>query len=167
MASSASFDITTGCDLQEVDNAVNQTRKEIGQRYDFRGSKSSIDLDKGENRVTLVSDDDYKLAAVLDVLKSKLVRRGVSLKNLEVGPPEDAAGGTRRRKIDLQNGIATEVAKELVKRIKKAKLKVQAQIQQDQVRVSGKKRDDLQQVMEIARAADDLGPEFRFTNLRD
>jgi uncharacterized protein YajQ (UPF0234 family) len=162
-----SFDIVVQTDLQEVENAVNQARKEIGQRYDFRGSKSSIDLDKGENRITLVSDDDYKLTAVLDVLKSKLVRRGVALKNLEVGPPEDAAGGTRRRKIDLQNGIATEVAKELVKRIKKAKLKVQAQIQQDQVRVSGKKRDDLQQVMDIARAADDLGPEFKFTNLRD
>ena len=162
-----SFDIVVQTDLQEVENAVNQARKEIAQRYDFRGSKSRIDWDKGAGEVSLLSDDGFKLTAVLEVLKSKLVRRGVSLKNLETGPPEDAAGGTRRRKIDLQNGISTEVAKELVKRIKKAKLKVQAQIQQDQVRVSGKKRDDLQQVMEIARAADDLGPEFKFTNLRD
>jgi uncharacterized protein YajQ (UPF0234 family) len=162
-----SFDIVVQTDLQEVENAVNQARKEIAQRYDFRGSKSRIDWDKGGGELTLVGDDDYKLTAVLDVLKSKLVRRGVSLKNLDVGTAEDAAGSTRRQTISLQNGIPTEIAKELVKRIKKAKLKVQAQIQQDQVRVTGKKRDDLQQVMQLAREADDLGPEFQFTNRRD
>ena len=162
-----SFDIVVQTDLQEVENAVNQARKEIAQRYDFRGSKSSIDLDKGAGELTLVSDDDYKLAAVLDVLKTRLVRRQVSVKNLEIGPPEDAAGGTRRRKIGLQNGISTEIAKELVKRIKRTKLKVQAQIQQDQVRVNGKKRDDLQAVMQLVREADDLGPEFRFANRRE
>ena len=162
-----SFDIVVQTDLQEVENAVNQARKEIAQRYDFRGSKSSIDLDKSAGELTLVSDDDYRLAAVLDVLKTRLVRRKVSVKNLEIGPPEDAAGGTRRRKIGLQNGISTEIAKELVKRVKRTKLKVQAQIQQDQVRVSGKKRDDLQAVMQLVREADDLGPEFRFTNRRE
>ena len=162
-----SFDIVVQTDLNEVENAVNQARKEIGQRYDFRGSKSRIDWDKGAGTITLLGDDDYKLTAVLDVLQTKLVRRGVAIKNLEIGPAEDAAGGLRRRKIDLQNGISTEIAKELVKRIKQTKLKVQAQIQEDQVRVSGKKRDDLQQVMEIARQADDLGPEFQFTNRRD
>jgi len=162
-----SFDIVVQTDPQEVENAVNQARKEIAQRYDFRGSKSRIDWEKSAGEITLVSDDDYRLGAVLDVLKSRLVRRGVAIKNLEVGPPEDAAGGTRRRKIALQNGIQTETAKELVKRIKRTKLKVQAQIQQDQVRVSGKKRDDLQQVMQLVREADDLGPEFQFTNRRD
>ena len=162
-----SFDIVVQTDLQEVENAVNQARKEIAQRYDFRGSKSRIDWDKGAGELTLLGDDDYKLGAILDVLQTKLVRRGVAVKNLEIGPAEDAAGGLRRRKIGLQNGITTEIAKELVKRIKKAKLKVQAQIQEDQVRVSGKKRDDLQQVMEVARQADDLGPEFQFTNRRD
>ena len=162
-----SFDIVVQTDLQEVDNAVNQARKEIAQRYDFRGSKSRIDYDKGAAEITLVSDDDYKLGAVLDVLKTRLIRRNVAVKNLEFGVPEDAAGGTRRQSIGLQQGISVEVAKELVKRIKRAKLKVQAQIQQDQIRVSGKKRDDLQAVMQIAREADDLGPEFQFTNRRD
>ncbi len=162
-----SFDIVVQTDLQEVENAVNQARKEIAQRYDFRGSKSHIDWDKAGGELTLVGDDDYKLTAVLDVLRTKLVHRGVSLKNLEIGSAEDAAGSTRRQKISLQNGIPTEIAKELVKRIKKAKLKVQAQIQEDQVRVTGKKKDELQQVMQIAREADDLGPEFQFTNRRD
>jgi len=162
-----SFDIVVETDLQEAENAINQARKEIAQRYDFRGSKSRIDWDKGAAEISLIGDDDYKLTAVLDVLKTKLIRRGVSVRNMEISTAEDAAGGTRRQKIKLQQGIPVEVAKELVKRIKKAKLKVQAQIQQDQVRVSGKKRDDLQSVMQIAREADDLGPEFQFTNRRD
>ncbi len=161
------FDIVVTTDLQEVDNAVNQARKEIAQRYDFRGSKSRIDWDRGSGEITLIGDDDFRLGVVLDVVKTKLVRRGVSVRNLTVGEPENAAEGTRRQKIGLQQGISTEVAKELVKRIKQTKLKVQAQIQQDQVRVSGKKKDDLQQVMQLAREAEDLGPEFRFVNLRD
>ncbi len=162
-----SFDIVVQTDLQEVENAINQARKEIAQRYDFRGSKSRIDWDKAAAEITLVSDDDYKLTAVLDVLKTRLIRRGVAVKNLDVGQAEDAAGGTRRQKIALQQGIPIDVAKELVKRIKRSKLKVQSQIQQDQVRVTGKKRDDLQAVMQIAREADDLGPEFQFANRRD
>lgn len=162
-----SFDIVVQTDLQEVENAVNQARKEIAQRYDFRGSNSRIDWDKSAGAISLVSDDDYKLTAVLDVLKTRLIRRGVAIKNLDVGRPEDAAGGTRRQRIGLRQGISVDIAKELVKRIKRSKLKVQAQIQQDQIRVSGKKRDDLQSVMQIVREADDLGPEFQFTNRRD
>ena len=162
-----SFDIVVQTDLQEVDNAVNQARKEIAQRYDFRGGKSRIDYDKGAAEIVLVGDDDYRLRALLDVLKTRLIRRHVAVKNLDVGQPEDAGGSTRRQKIALQQGISVEVAKELVKRIKRSKLKVQAQIRQDQIRVTGKKRDDLQAVMQIAREADDLGPEFQFTNRRD
>ena len=162
-----SFDIVVTTDLQEVDNAIQQARKEIAQRYDFRGSKSKIEWESGAGEIVLVGDDDYKLAAVLDIVKTKLVRRGVSIKNLELGPAEDAAQGTRRQRIGLAQGIPAETSKEIVKRIKRTKLKVQAQIQQDQVRVSGKKRDDLQQVMAMVREADDLGLDFRFLNLRD
>lgn len=161
-----SFDIVVTTDLQEVENAVNQARKEISQRYDFRGSQSRIDWDKGSGEITLISDDDYKLGAVLDVLKTRLVRRGVAVKNLNVGSAEDAAGGTRRQKIGLQNGIPTDIAKELVKRIKKLKLKVQSQIQDDQVRVSGKKRDDLQAVIQLLREHD-LDLPLQYINFRD
>ncbi len=161
-----SFDITVETDLQEVDNAVNQARKELGQRYDFRGSKSRIDWEKGSGDLTLYGDDDYKLSAVLDVLQSKMFKRGISIKNLTVETVEDSAGGLRRQGITLAQGIDTSICKEIVKRIKQAKLKVQAQIQENQVRVTGKKRDDLQAVMEMVREAD-LGPEFKFGNLRD
>ena len=162
-----SFDIVVTTDLQEVDNAIQQARKEIAQRYDFRGSKSKIEWEAGAGEIVLVGDDDYKLGAVLDIVKSKLVRRGVSIKNLEVATAEDAAQGTRRQAIGLVQGIPTDTAKEIVKRVKRAKLKVQAAIQQDQVRVSGKKRDDLQRVMAMVREADDLGYDFKFVNLRD
>ncbi|MDH3403752.1 MAG: YajQ family cyclic di-GMP-binding protein [Acidobacteriota bacterium] len=161
-----SFDIVVETDLQEVDNAVHQAQKELGQRYDFRGSKSRIDWDKGSAELTLTGDDDFKLAAVLDVLQGKLVKRGVAIKNLTVAKAEDAAGGLRRQKIALAQGIDGAICKEIVKRIKQAKLKVQAQIQDDQVRVTGKKRDDLQAVIAMVREAD-LGPEFAFRNMRD
>jgi uncharacterized protein YajQ (UPF0234 family) len=160
-----SFDIVVQNDLQEVDNAVNQARKEISQRYDFRGSKSSIDWDK-EQTFTLVGDDEYKLSAVLDVLQSKLVRRGVSIRNLEYGAVEPAADSTVRQKVTLQSGIPTEKAKTLVKSIKVLKLKVQAQIMDDQVRVTGKKRDDLQAVIQHAKS-EDVGLELQFVNFRD
>lgn len=160
-----SFDIVVQNDLQEVDNAVNQARKEISQRYDFRGSKSSIDWDK-EQTFTLVGDDDYKLSAVLDVLKSKLVRRGVSVRNLEYGAVEPAADSTVRQKLTLQSGIPVDKAKALVKSIKGQKLKVQAQIMDDQVRVTGKKRDDLQAVIQHAKGQD-VGLELQFVNFRD
>ncbi|MCB1055012.1 MAG: YajQ family cyclic di-GMP-binding protein [Acidobacteria bacterium] len=160
-----SFDIVVQTDLQEVDNAVNQAQKEIGQRYDFRGGKCSLDWDK-QAVITAVGDDDYKLSAVLDVLKSKLVKRGVSIRNLEYGKVEPASDGAARQKITLQSGIPTEKAKALVKVIKDMKLKVQAQIMDDQVRVSGKKRDDLQDAIAAVKGADQ-GLDLKFINFRD
>lgn len=161
-----SFDIVVQTDLQEVDNAVNQAAKELGQRYDFRGSKSRIDWQKGSAELTLYGEDDYRLKAVLDILQGKLIKRGVSIKNLTLGKAEDAAESMRRQKITLAQGIEGEMCKEIAKRIKQTKLKVQAQIQGDQVRVTGKSRDDLQAVIAMVREAD-LGPEFRFVNMRD
>jgi hypothetical protein len=161
-----SFDIVVRTDRQEVDNAVNQARKELAQRYDFRGSKSRIDWDK-EGVITLFGDDDWKLAAVLDIVKTKLVRRSVSIRNVTTSEPENAAEGLRRQTLTLAQGVPTETAKEIVKRLKQTKMKVQAQIQEDQVRVSGKKKDDLQEVMALVRAGDDLGFDFEFVNFRD
>jgi len=161
-----SFDIVVRTDRQEVDNAVNQARKELAQRYDFRGSKSRIDWDK-EGVITLFGDDDWKLAAVLDIVKTKLVRRSVSIRNVTISEPENAAEGLRRQTLTLAQGVPTETAKEIVKRLKQTKMKVQAQIQEDQVRVSGKKKDDLQEVMALVRAGDDLGFDFEFVNFRD
>ena len=161
-----SFDIVIKADLQEVDNALNQARKEIVQRYDFRGSKSRIDWDrKGE--ITLHSDDDFKLKALLDVVKEKLVRRGVSVKNVKVTDPVPDAGGLVRQTLALQIGVPKETAKEIVKLIKEAKLKVQASIQQDLVRVSGKKKDDLQDAIQLLKGADALELDLQFTNFRD
>ncbi len=160
-----SFDIVVKTDLQEVDNAVHQAMKEIGQRYDFRGSVSRIDWDK-KSELTVLADDDYKLTAVLDVLKGKMVRRGVSVKNLEYGKAEPAFDGSLRQKITVQQGLPTEKAKEIVKRIKQAKLKVQAAIREGEVRVTGKKRDDLQQVIALIKDQD-LGMDFQFINFRD
>jgi uncharacterized protein YajQ (UPF0234 family) len=161
-----SFDIVVQTDLQEVDNAVNQAAKELAQRYDFRDSKSRIDWQKGSAELTLHGEDDYRLKAVLDILQSKLIKRGVSIKNLTLQPPEDAAESMRRQKITLAQGIEGEMCKEIAKRVKQSKLKVQAQIQGDQVRIAGKSRDDLQAVITMVREAD-LGPEFRFLNMRD
>ena len=160
-----SFDIVIKADLQEVDNAINQARKEISQRYDFRGSKSSIDWDK-KGEIALHSDDDFKLKALLDVIKEKLVRRGVSIKNVEVSNPVPDAGGLVRQTIKLQMGVPKETAKEIVKLIKQSKLNVQGAIQEDQVRVTGKKRDDLQSVIRMVKE-NELGFEFSFVNMRD
>ena len=160
-----SFDIVVETDLQEVDNAINQAKKELSTRYDFRGSKSRIEWDK-KAEIVLIGDDDFKLRAVKDILQTKLSRRGVSLKNLEYSEPESAFEGTLKQKITLQMGIPTEKARSLVKMIKGAKLKVQSAIQDDQVRVTGKKRDDLQTVMGLVKKTY-LGLEFKFSNLRD
>jgi hypothetical protein len=161
-----SFDIVVRTDRQEVDNAVNQARKELAQRYDFRGSKSRIDWDK-EGEITLYGDDEWKLKAVLDIVKTKLVRRNVAVKNLTVKEAESAADGLRRQTIGLAQGVPTETAKGIVKRIKQAKLKVQGQIQEDQVRVTGKNRDDLQEAIALVRGAEDLDFEFEFVNFRE
>lgn len=165
MAAESSFDIVCKIDLQEVDNAVNQALKEVAQRYDFKGSKSSITLDKGAAKLVLASDDDFKLRALDDILQSKLHKRGISLKALEYGKLEQAAGGTVRQEISLQQGIPQEKAKDIVKMIKGAKLKVNAAIQGDQLRVSGKNKDDLQAVIAMVREAD-LGIETQFVNYR-
>ena len=165
MADTFSFDVVSKVDYQEVDNAINQAMKEILQRYDFKGSKSSIELNQKENTVLLASDDDFKLKAVVDILQNKLIKRNVPLKAITYGTVESASGGTVRQTITLQNGIDKENAKHLTKLIKDSKLKVQAQIMDDQVRVSSKSKDDLQAIMQLLRAAD-LKFAIQFLNYR-
>src|SRR3990172_6969267 len=163
MAEEHSFDIVCEVDLQEVLNAENQAMKEIGQRFDFKGSKSSIELDKGKGVITLVSDDEPKLKSVIDILQSKLVKRGIPLKALAYGKVEQAAGGTVRQTLTLQQGIPQDKAKEIVKLVKDTKLKVSAEIQKDQVRVRAKKIDDLQSVITTLKEKD-FGIYLQFTN---
>jgi len=154
MADEHSFDIVSKVDMQEVTNAVQQSVKEIQQRFDFKGSKSSIELNKEAAEITLVSDDEYKLKSLTEILKAKLVKRSVSLKSLGFGTVEKAAGDTVRQVVTLQQGISMEGAKNIVKLIKETKLKVQAEIQKDQVRVRAKKIDDLQTVMQMLKGKD-------------
>ena len=142
MADTSSFDIVSKVDMQEVDNALNQARKEIVQRYDFKGSKTSVELKQKEHEIVLISDDDFRMKATIDILQSKFVKRSVPLKALTYSPVEPAAGGLVKQTIKLQNGIDKENAKLIVKMIKDTKLKVQGQIMEDQVRVSGKSKDD-------------------------
>lgn len=165
MADTSSFDIVSEVNLQEVDNAINQARKEIGQRYDFKGSKSSVDLNQKEKTLTLISDDDFKMKSVIDILQGKLIKRGVPVKALDYGPVEPAANSTVRQLIKLRVGIDKDNARLLVKMIKDTKLKVQAQIMDDQVRVSGKNKDDLQAVIKMLREAD-MKFAMQFTNYR-
>ena len=166
MANLASFDITSGVDLQEVDNAVNQANKEVAQRYDFKGSKASIDFNKADNSLTLIADNDFKMTALWEILQTRLVRRGVPAKNLKPGDLERAANDTVRRVIALQQGIPTESAKDIVKFLKERKLKkVQAAIQADQVRVSAVSKDDLQEAMRLLREHD-FGVALQFGNYR-
>ncbi len=154
MADTSSFDIVSKVDMQEVDNAINQARKEIIQRYDFKGSKTSVELKQKEHEIALISDDDFRMKAVIDILQSKFVKRNVPLKALTYSPVEPAAGGLVKQTIKLQNGIDKENAKLIVKMIKDTKLKVQGQIMDDQVRVSGKSKDELQSIMAMIRHAD-------------
>jgi uncharacterized protein YajQ (UPF0234 family) len=166
MATVPSFDITSNVDLQEVDNAVNQARKEVAQRYDFKGSRAAIDLNRGDNTLTLTADDDFKMNALWEILQSRMVRRGVPVKNLTPGPIEKAANDTVRRVITLQQGIPTEAAKEIVKFLKDRKMKrVQAAIQSDQVRVSSPSKDELQEAMRQLREQD-FGVALQFGNYR-
>ena len=159
-----SFDIVSKVDLQEVSNALQQALKEIHTRYDLKDSKSDIRLDDKEALV-LTSADEYKLKSVNDVLQTKLVKRGVSLKALTYGAIEPAAGSTVRQKVSLQQGIPIEKAREIVKLVKTSKLKVQASIQGDFVRISGKDRDTLQQVIALVKQSD-FGIDMQFTNYR-
>ena len=166
MAQQNSFDVTTGVELQEVDNAVNQAQKEIAQRYDFKGSKAGIDFQRAENKIVLTADDDYKMRALLDVLQGKLIRRGVPVKNLDIGEQKQAGGDTVRREIGLKMSLDGETAKKVVAAIKDAKMKrVQASIQGDQVRVTSSSRDDLQQVIALLKSQD-FGVELKFGNYR-
>jgi uncharacterized protein YajQ (UPF0234 family) len=159
----ASFDIVSSVDLQEVKNAIAQAMKEIQTRYDLKGTGSEVDLQG--NEILLTSADDYKLKAVREVLEGRLVKRNVALKALEYGTVEQALGGTVRQKVSLQQGIPTEKAREIVKIVKGTKLKVQAAIQGEQLRVTGKNRDDLQAVMRVLKGTD-LGIDMQFTNYR-
>lgn len=159
-----SFDIVSKVDLQEVSNAIQQALKEIHTRFDLKDSKSNIALE-GKDAIILTSQDDYKLKAVNDVLQQRLVKRGVPLKALTYGPMEPAAGSSVRQKISMQQGIPTEKAREIVKTIKNSKHKVQASIQGDLVRVSGKDRDTLQSVIALLRNTD-FGIDMQFTNYR-
>ncbi len=166
MANLASFDITSGVDLQEVDNAVNQARKEVAQRYDFKGSRAAIEFNRTENALTLVADDEFKMNALWEILQGRMVRRGVPTKNLTPGTIERAANDTVRRVITLQQGIPSEAAKDIVKFIKDNKLKkVQAAIQADQVRVSSPSKDELQEAMRLLREHD-FGIALQFGNYR-
>ncbi len=165
MAAQNSFDIVSEIDWQEIDNAVNQTRKEIQQRYDFKSSKASIEVNQKDKKMTILADDDYKLRSVVDILQNKFVKRGVPLKSLKYHTPEQASGGMIRQSIDVQQGISTDNARKIVKMIKDTKMKVQSQIMDDQVRVSGKNKDDLQEVIKLVKEAE-LDFAVQFTNYR-
>ena len=160
-----SFDVVNKVDLQEVANAVQQASKEIATRFDFRGSASKVELREKELELVLVSDDEHKLKSVVDILETKLVRRGVAVKALDYGRVEPAAGATVRQIAKIQQGIPSEKAKAIVKAIKDRKLKVQASIQADQVRVAGRSKDDLQSAMAVVREGD-FGLPLQFTNYR-
>jgi uncharacterized protein YajQ (UPF0234 family) len=161
-----SFDVTSVVDLQEVDNAVNQAKKELSQRFDFKGSKASIDLKQKELSITLVADNNFKLDAVWEILQTRLVRRGVPVKNLKPGDLQQIAGGLVRKDVALQQGIPTEAAKAIAKFIKDRKLKAQANIQADQVRVTSGSRDELQNAIRLLKA-EDFGVELQFGNYRE
>jgi len=163
MAAENSFDIVCKVDMQEVTNALDQGRREIETRYDLKGSKNEVKLEKTEILLTVA--DEMKLKAVIDILQSKLHKRGIPLKALDFGKVEEASGGALRQKITIQQGIPIEKAKEIVRLIKDSKVRVQASIQEDQVRVSGKNRDDLQKIIALVKDKD-LGIALQFTNYR-
>jgi len=166
MAKNSSFDITSEIDLQEVDNAVNQARKEVSQRYDFKGVTADIEFARDAGELTLEAEDEYRLLALVDVLKTKMIRRNVPLKNLDFQVVEQASGGAARQKVVLQQGIPTEKGKEIVKEIKSGGFKkVQAQIQDDQVRVQSPSIDELQAVIAHLKQKD-FGLELNFANFR-
>ena len=166
MPSSSSFDITSSVDFQEVDNALNQARKEIGQRYDFKGATATIELSTAEKTLTLTADDEMKMNAMWEIVQTRLVRRGVAVKNFKAGDSEPSAGGAVKRVVTIQQGISTEAAKDIVKFLKDAKLKkVNATIQADQVRVSSPSKDELQSAMSALRGHD-FGVALQFGNYR-
>ncbi|RMH59705.1 MAG: YajQ family cyclic di-GMP-binding protein [Candidatus Hydrogenedentota bacterium] len=164
MASEHSFDVVSRVDFQEVENALNQARKEIGTRYDFRGS--DVTITRVKEKITVVADDEFRLKAALDILNSKFIRRGVPLKNIEFGKATAALGGRMRQELTIRSGIPADACKAIVKAIKDAKMKkVQTSIQGDQVRISSKSKDDLQAVIALLKEKD-FGVELQFTNYR-
>ena len=166
MATPCSFDITSNIDLQEVDNALNQARKEVAQRYDFKGAKASIDFDTKESKLVLVADDEFKVNALWEIIQTRLIRRNVPVKNLSRGTATPAANSTIRQEITLQQGIPGEKAKDIVKFLKDSKLKkVQVSIQGDQLRVTSASKDDLQEAMRVLREQD-FGVALQFGNYR-
>ena len=165
MAGSYSFDVTSTIEMPEVDNAINQARKEIGQRFDFKGSLAAIDFDQKAGTVTLTAEDNFKLESVWDVLQTRLIKRGVAVKNLKRGDIEPASGSTVRQVITLQQGIPIEAAKDIVKHLKDLKMKVQAAIQGDQLRITSASKDNLQDAMQALRAKD-FGVALQFGNYR-
>jgi uncharacterized protein YajQ (UPF0234 family) len=154
MAQNHSFDIVSDIDLQEADNAVNQALKEIHQRFDLKDSNTSVDLNKKDKNIIINTRDDYSLKASIDILQTKFIRRGISIKALKLNEPEPTSGGRLKQKIDLQSGIAKDNTKKITALIKNSKLKVNAQIQDEQVRVQGAKIDDLQSIIKLIREAD-------------
>ena len=166
MAQNASFDVTTGVDMQEVDNAINQAQKELAQRFDFKGSSASIEFKRAEAMLILVADNDYQQKALLDIVETKLIKRHVSIKNLDVGDIKPAGNDTTRREIKLKTALDGETAKKVAQAIKDAKLKkVQASIQGDQVRVTSPSKDELQNAIALLRGQD-FGVELKFGNYR-
>jgi hypothetical protein len=163
MAAENSFDVACKIDMQEVTNAIDQARRDVATRYDLKGAKNEIEIEKMD--ITISSTDDMKVKAVLDILQSKLHRRGIDLKALTINDPVPAGGGLVRQKITLQDGVPMEKAKEIVRLIKDSKIRVQASIQEKQVRVAGKNRDDLQAVIALLKGKD-LGIALQFTNYR-
>ncbi|MEZ0336546.1 MAG: YajQ family cyclic di-GMP-binding protein [Gemmatimonadales bacterium] len=166
MASTASFDVSTGADLQEVDNGVNQALKEIAQRYDFKGTHCTIDFDREKAEIRLSADDDFRMDALLDVLRARLIKRGVPVKNLRIGDVVPSTGQSVRRTVGLTQGIAGDIAKKIVKAIKEGGFKkAQASIQGDEIRVSSPSKDELQAVITFLRGQD-FGIELKFGNYR-
>lgn len=166
MAKKNSFDVSTGVDLQEVDNAVNQSMKEVSQRYDFKGTDCTIELDRGDGVVRLEADDDYKMNALYQILQTKLVKRGVPLKNVQAGDLEHGSLGRSRLEVQLQQGIPADTAKQITKAIKDQKMKkVQVAIQGDELRVTSPSRDELQEVIAFLKSQD-FGVELQFGNYR-
>jgi hypothetical protein len=165
MADQHSFDVVSEVNIQEVKNALDQTVKELQQRFDFKGSKSRVTLEEEDKALVIVSDDDGKLKGVIDILQSKLVKRGVSLKVLDYGKIEHALAGTVRQRVAITQGVASDKAKDITKAIRDGKFKVQAQIQGDQLRVTSKSRDELQTVIAFLKEKD-FGIPLQFTNYR-
>ena len=165
MAQNHSFDIVSDIDLQEADNAVNQALKEIHQRFDLKDSNTSVDLNKKDKNIVINTRDDYSLKASIDILQTKFIRRGISIKALKLNEPEPTSGGRLKQKIDLQSGIAKDNTKKITALIKNSKLKVNAQIQDEQVRVQGGKIDDLQSIIKLIREAD-LDFPTQFVNIK-